>query len=169
MSVRKLCGSSRFAPLTAIAVVALSLSLLACGGPEPEPGEREAGAGTDAGIRTDTQAVEGVSVMPEVITASHILIAYSGAEMATTERTRDEALALIRDLAARISSGGISFEQAAMEHSECPSGSRGGSLGQFGRGAMVSSFEDAAFSLGVGEISDVVETPFGFHLIKRTE
>ena len=50
-----------------------------------------------------------------------------------------------------------------------PASLRGGSLGKFGRGAMVPAFEKAVFALGVGEISEIVETPFGFHIIRLVE
>ena len=56
----------------------------------------------------------------------------------------------------------------AKEYSDCPSSNEGGELGSFGRGAMVPEFETAAFALDVDGTSDVVETAFGFHLIKRT-
>ena len=66
-----------------------------------------------------------------------------------------------------IISGEIDFSEAAMEYSDCPSGARGGDLGEFGRGQMVSAFEDTAFSLAIGQMSGIVETQFGYHLIIR--
>ena len=63
---------------------------------------------------------------------------------------------------------GVSFEELAKDFSKCPSGQNGGDLGTFGRGMMVKPFEDAAFELQVGEVSGIVKTQFGFHLIKRT-
>ncbi len=61
---------------------------------------------------------------------------------------------------------GESFERLASQYSKCPSGQRGGALGSFGRGAMVKPFENAAFNLQVGEVSEPVKTQFGWHLIK---
>ena len=58
------------------------------------------------------------------------------------------------------------FHELAGANSKCPSGSRGGDLGDFGRGQMVPEFEQAAFALNIGEISGVVKTQFGYHLIK---
>ncbi|MFA7173385.1 MAG: peptidylprolyl isomerase [Kiritimatiellia bacterium] len=63
---------------------------------------------------------------------------------------------------------GANFEELAKANSECPSGQKGGSLGEFTRGSMVKPFEDVAFSQEIGKISDIVETQFGYHLIKTT-
>ena len=84
--------------------------------------------------------------------ASHILV-------------KDRALA--QELLRRIRTG-ANFESLAREHSTCPSRSSGGDLGWFGPGKMVAAFESACKSLGVGSISDVVQTQFGYHLIKLT-
>ncbi|HBV67503.1 MAG TPA: peptidylprolyl isomerase, partial [Clostridiales bacterium] len=64
---------------------------------------------------------------------------------------------------------GMSFEEAAAQYSSCPSKQAGGALGQFGRGQMVKEFEDAVFSMQVGEISEPVKTQFGYHIIKLTD
>jgi len=61
---------------------------------------------------------------------------------------------------------GESFEKLAHMYSKCPSAQRGGTLGSFGRGQMVKSFENAAFNLKTGEVSEPVKTEFGWHLIK---
>ena len=66
----------------------------------------------------------------------------------------------------KILSGQISFEEAARNYSACPSREEGGNLGDFGPGQMVPAFEEAAFALAVGEISQPVQTDFGFHLIR---
>lgn len=63
--------------------------------------------------------------------------------------------------------GGEAFEALAKDFSLCPSSEEGGDLGEFGKGAMVPSFEAAAFGLKVGEVSEPVRTQFGYHLIQR--
>ena len=90
---------------------------------------------------------------PEMAKASHILV--------DTEEKANEILEDITD--------GLSFEDAAKEYSSCPSKQEGGDLGQFGKGQMVKEFEDAVFSMRVGEISSPVKTQFGYHIIKLTE
>ena len=71
-----------------------------------------------------------------------------------------------QEILAAINSGEKSFEEAAAEDSTCPSGQRGGDLGEFGKGQMVKEFEDAAFSAEIGVVVGPVATQFGYHLIK---
>lgn len=99
--------------------------------------------------------------MADTVRASHILVSTDG-------RDNETALAAINDLKAKID-GGEDFAALAKEHSDCPSGADGGDLGPFGRGAMVPEFDKAAFELEVGNVSDAVQTSFGYHLIHRTE
>ena len=101
------------------------------------------------------------------VSASHILVAYKGAERSKAERSEDDAKKLVKELLAKIKKG-ESFEKLAEDNSDCPSGkAKKGSLGEFGRGVMAKEFEQSAFSLKVGEISDVVKTAFGYHIIRR--
>ena len=71
------------------------------------------------------------------------------------------------DLHTKVKSG-EDFGSLAKQFSKCPSGQNGGDLGMFGRGQMVKPFEDAAFGLDVGGLSEPVQTQFGYHLIQRT-
>ncbi len=101
----------------------------------------------------------------EQVKASHILIAVpEGAD----ENKRAEALAAIQSLKLRIDNG-ENFANLAMDHSACPSKAKGGDLGFFGKEQMVAPFSEAAFALAPGQVSDVVETRFGYHLIRVTE
>jgi len=117
-----------------------------------------------------TLAAAGAPVADQ-IGAAHILVAYRGATRAkpTVTRTKEEARALALRLAARAHEPGTDFSTLARDSSDGPSGIEGGALPKFGRQQMVKPFSDAAFALQPGQISDVVETNFGFHIIKRTE
>jgi parvulin-like peptidyl-prolyl isomerase len=107
-----------------------------------------------------------------MIGASHILIAYKGSLRAapTTTRSKEEAQKLANTVDAKAKAAGAKFGDLAVKYSDDPTAKQGqGSLGKFGRTGMVKPFADAAFALKPGEVSGVVETPFGFHIIKRTE
>ncbi|MCK4505330.1 MAG: peptidylprolyl isomerase [Candidatus Aegiribacteria sp.] len=103
------------------------------------------------------------------VQASHILIAYEGASRSSATRTQEEALELIESIEGDISENELAFEEAAGEYSDCPSSQVGGDLGPFSRNVMDPAFEEAAFSIEPGEMSGIIETPFGYHLILRTE
>lgn len=90
--------------------------------------------------------------MTEQVTASHILV-----------ETEQQA----KDIINQIKQGSL-FEDMAKYGSKCPSGKSGGNLGPFTRGRMVKPFEDAAFGLEVGALSEPVQTQFGWHVILRT-
>lgn len=105
--------------------------------------------------------------MSDQVKASHILLMYQGSMRSTATRSKEEALQQMGALQEQIA-GGVSFADLAQQSSDCPSGQQGGDLGTFGRGQMVAAFEQTAFALPVGNTSDVIETPFGYHLIQRT-
>ncbi|NLS95589.1 MAG: parvulin peptidyl-prolyl isomerase [Planctomycetaceae bacterium] len=102
--------------------------------------------------------------------AKHILVMYQGSERAPARvtRTKDEAKALIEEIQEKIKKGG-KFEDLAMEYSDCSTAAKGGDLGRFGRNDMTPAFEKAAFACQVGGTTDIVETPFGYHIIYRYE
>ena len=101
------------------------------------------------------------------ISASHILIMHKDSQNSRSELTLDEAKKQINSIYNDIKSGGIKFADAAVQHSNCPSGQSGGSLGEFTKGMMVKAFEDVAFSLDVEQLSEPFESEFGFHIVKR--
>ena len=109
--------------------------------------------------------------LPDEISASHILISYKGADRADSKITRSKQAARkeaerIRGL---ITNGGKDFAGMAKKHSDGPSGTKGGDLGSFKFEVMAQPFSEAAFDLNIDEVSEVVETGFGFHIIKRTQ
>jgi peptidyl-prolyl cis-trans isomerase C len=101
------------------------------------------------------------------VRASHILLMYAGSQRSTATRSKAEAHGQIAALKSQVDAG-ADFAELARQNSDCPSARRGGDLGAFGRGQMVGPFEDAAFSMDVGGTSGIVETDFGFHIIRRT-
>ncbi len=102
---------------------------------------------------------------PEQVRASHILITV---DAKASEAERKKAKEKIESLLKQAKSN-ADFAKLAQENSGCPSSKQGGDLGYFGKGQMVKQFEDAAWSLKPGEVSGVVETQFGYHIIKLIE
>ncbi|RJQ83706.1 MAG: hypothetical protein C4519_06380 [Desulfobacteraceae bacterium] len=102
---------------------------------------------------------------PEEVHAQHILIKI---EKDADEKQKAEARKSLLELKKRIDAG-EDFGQIAKSHSQCPSAPKGGDLGFFTRGRMVPAFEKVAFELKPGGVSDLVETQFGYHLIKVLE
>ncbi|CAG8441812.1 1448_t:CDS:2, partial [Ambispora gerdemannii] len=117
----------------------------------------------------------GGNVQQQQIRASHLLVKHkesrrpSSWKQATITRTKEEALELIESYRLRIKSDETTLAELAKNESDCSSGKRGGDLGHFGKGQMQPSFEEAAFKLEVGELSDPVWSDSGVHLILRTE
>lgn len=99
--------------------------------------------------------------------ASHILIGFG---VNASPAQKQEAKAKAEVLLAEVKKHPDSFEAIAIKNSQDPgSAAKGGDLGSFGRGAMVKPFEDAAFGMKVNDISNLVESEFGYHIIKLTE
>ena len=120
---------------------------------------------TDAEIRSFYDKNPDKFTREESVKASHILIGVDSAASADDKKkAREKADKLKKELA-----GGADFATLAKGNSTCPSSQQGGDLGSFGKGQMVPAFEKAAFALKPGEVSDVVETQFGYHIIKLTE
>jgi parvulin-like peptidyl-prolyl isomerase len=102
--------------------------------------------------------------VPEAIRARHILVKLAADDEAARVAAQDRIAAIHKDL-----QDGADFVTLATERSDAPSAPKGGDLGYFARGQMVAPFEDVAFALQPGETSDVVETQFGFHIIRLEE
>ena len=98
-------------------------------------------------------------VVPHQVLCQHILVKGSD----------DAALDKIKAIRERIVSGGADFAEEAKKNSDCPSGQEGGSLGWFGRGMMVPEFDNVAFEMKKGEVSGVVSTQFGYHIIYKAD
>ncbi|KAL2753024.1 hypothetical protein ACRALDRAFT_1065969 [Sodiomyces alcalophilus JCM 7366] len=109
------------------------------------------------------------------IRAAHLLVKHENSRRPSSwrqeriERSKDEAHSILRGYEEKIRSGQASLAELAVTESDCSSARKGGDLGYFGKGDMQREFEDAAFSLKVGELSGIVETASGLHLIERLE
>lgn len=108
---------------------------------------------SDEEIKEYYENNENMFVGQETVRAKHILV-----------ETIDKASQIVDEIRE-----GLSFEEAASKYSSCPSKAQGGDLGQFTRGSMVPEFEEVAFKLNIGEVSEPVKTQFGYHLIKVEE
>jgi parvulin-like peptidyl-prolyl isomerase len=160
--------------------LALTLLIAGCadltapgnGAPPPAPPEPVAQQPAEAApAPTPPPAPTPSPAAQERIGASHVLIQYKGSLRAgpNVTRSKDEAKKLAADIAAKAKKG-QDFAGLAKQYSDEPGAKdRAGSLGKFGRGQMVKPFEEAAFALKPGDVSGIVETDFGFHVIKRTE
>ncbi len=128
-------------------------------------------ANADADPNANGGAAKRRADAPTKIGARHVLIQWMGSERAPSSvvRSRDQAFSVAQEVLRRARNK-EDFARLAIEFSDEPgAGGRGGSLGRFGHGQMVPAFEAAAFKLEVGQISEIIETPFGFHIIQRTE
>ena len=122
-------------------------------------------APTDAQVREFYDKNPDKFKQEEAIRASHILIpADEKADDATKKKARAEADSVLKELQA-----GGDFAELAKKHSKDGSAAQGGDLNFFPKGQMVPAFDQAAWALKPGQISDVVTTPFGYHIIKVTD
>ena len=117
---------------------------------------------------TDHQFVDETESNDKEVQASHILIGWDTSEVGS-DRTKDEAYTLIAEILEKANNGEDFAELAKTYSEDLGSGQNGGELGYFGAGTMVQAFEDAAFAMATGGISDIVETEFGYHIIKVTD
>ena len=136
------------------------------------PGSAAASSSAPPAVSSASAPAPVVSAPPrEIAGAAQVLVAYKGAELAPKGVTRAKADAkrIAEEALKKIKKDSVAFEDVAKKYSD-DEGSKnaGGAIGNFERNAMPEAFSKATFDLKVGEISDVVETPRGFHIIKRT-
>jgi hypothetical protein len=145
--------------------------------PDAAPSAASVTAAASAAVTAPSAATPVASVSaapkppPESVACQHVLVAYKGAKNAPATVTRSKADAKKRaDEVLAKAKAGEDFAALAQTYSD-DQGSRErlGSAGKFKRDGMVKPFSDAAFALQVDQISEVVETPFGFHVIKRNQ
>ncbi len=143
------------------------------GGPPPALEGAEAGPASAAvPQRAMAPATPGSTEEPRAIRASHLLVQYAGSMRASDniKRSKEEALTRAKEALVKASKPGADFGALVAEYSDEPGAAdRKGNLGKFTRKRMHPAFSDAAFALKPGELSNVVETPFGYHVILRTE
>jgi len=177
------CIAALAAPMLAVLLVAGA----GCGGAQQQPVDSppempSAAAGATAtekapeGAEAECLALAGAKREkrpnePAKISVKHVLIKYAGADRAGEGITRTRGAACLRAIEARDKiRGGADFGQVVKDYSEEPgAASREGSVAAIERAMVVEPFADAAFELDINQLSDVVETAYGFHVILRTE
>lgn len=153
-------------PPTAPATAASTMASVAI---QPPPTAQAAPTPSAAATAQDKPA--GTSDKPESVAAQHVLVAFKGAKNApaSVKRTKAEAKKRADEVAAKAKAGD-DFTALVKEYSDdAATIDRLGSVGKFKADGMVKPFSDAAFALKVDGTSDPVETPFGFHIIKRNQ
>lgn len=165
-------------PLVGATVIELLGACTACGCGSSPPASPVAAAGAKS-TEDDSPAAKCLAIAgaarpkradePSKITARHILVKYKGAKNAPATLARSREDACLRALEARSKlEGGASFAEAVKAYSDEPgAATRDGMVGSIGRADVAPPFADAAFELAPGEVSHVVETDFGFHVIQR--
>ena len=163
----------------------LALGLVGCGSQDTDTdkkfetlkvGDNEAAGQAEKTIEkkapdVTTEAPKPVKRSREKLSASHILLMHKESRRVppTVTRTKDEAKKLIDEIYKKLK-GGADFAELAKEYSDCPSGKRkGGNLGIFPANRMAPAFTEGVKGIAVGEITEPIETPFGYHIIKRQE
>ena len=140
--------------------------VISCGASE-EPREEIIADSEDIILTDSISWIESDIHQPDFICARHILISWDTTGASGVLSSREEARALAERIQADILTGDVTFEDMAYQYSECTTAQDSGMLPEFARGAMIEEFENAAFVLEPGEMSGIVETRFGLHLIKR--
>ncbi|XP_076093586.1 putative peptidyl-prolyl cis-trans isomerase dodo [Mytilus galloprovincialis] len=108
------------------------------------------------------------------VQASHLLVKHRDSRRPSSwreeniTRSKEEAIKILEGFREQIVSGEKQFAELASQYSDCSSAKRGGDLGPFGRGQMQKPFEDATYSLDIGEMSEIISTDSGVHIILRT-
>jgi parvulin-like peptidyl-prolyl isomerase len=159
------------------AAVLLASLLMGCGAIATSPSWTGGGMVTTGPLRTEREEAaeqaerQRLASEPDEIGARHVLVMHAQSESKPegVTRTRAEARARAQECLIKLR-GGADFVEMVKQYSDEPGATeRGGDLGVFKRDVMVKDFADAAFALKVGEVSEVVETGFGFHVIMRTK
>lgn len=149
-----------------MAVSGFCMLMISCGSSE-EYREEIIADSEDIVLTDSLSGIESDIHQPDFICARHILLSWDSTSTSGVLRTREGAQALAERIQADILAGDVTFEDMAYQYSECTTAQDSGMLPEFARGAMIEEFENAAFVLEPGEMSGIVETRFGLHLIKR--
>lgn len=120
---------------------------------------------TEAEVADFYEAHKAEYVEQEQVLCQHILVKTEESDLPEVKAVAFEKIRAIRE---RVVAGG-DFAEEAKANSDCPSGQQGGSLGWFGRGMMVPEFDKVAFEMKKGEVSDIVTTQFGYHIIYKAD